>query len=767
MTNESHVPTPINDHEEGEQAHYILQHLGPITRHPDGIEVDVTALRAVSLPHTPGWLTGQTPQEQGIETGMPNLPQDLHLPELEEVTRRVRVRAVDPTAVRITLAPADHQLWTQDELWPGIMIAPVIEDTHVELRDSGDGLEVDLGECVLRIDTHPFALSLWRAGRRLLRTGERLRQVAGFPMAPPVLVTEGTISLNLEMGTDEGIFGFGEQFSRLEKNGQQMTLTVNDALGTGTGLAYKPVPLWHSTAGYSAFINTGADVHVDVGHERPSVLGLTLDDAALDLVLFAAPTPRERLADYTQLTGRAVRPPLWAFGYWMGRCRYHSAEEMLDVAEQMRAEEVPCDVLHLDPDWLIVDRLNTDFIWNTDRFGDRRQFIDDLRRHGLRLSLWQLPYLDPASPLFDEAKAGGHLLTMPDGELAHIQGTPTPDGRFRALYDYSNPDTRAWLLDKERAFLDDGLAVIKTDFGEGCPPGAVSADGTPGNYIHNLYPLKYNGAIFDTIGELVERPPLVWGRSGWAGSQRYPGQWGGDAESTVVGMQATLRGGLSYAVSAPGLWSHDIGGFYGPELTPGLYIRWTQLGAFSPLMRAHGLRPREPWEFGAEALDICREWIRTRYSLLPYIWQVAGEVERTGMPFLRPLCLDFPNDRFALTIDDEYLFGDSLLVAPVMDDMMDDTTRKVYLPEGVWYDFFTDERFEGPVTIERKVGIDQVPVYVRDGAVVPRVAVDATIRSTEDLLGTPWTVHVWGAGDVAGLDGFDGAPEIREVVQHA
>src|SRR5690606_16490438 len=193
-------------------------------------------------------------------------------------------------------------------------------------------------------------------------------------------------------------------------------------------------------------------------------------------------------------------------------------------------------------------------------------------------------------------------------------------------------------------FLDDGVAVFKTDFGEGCPDDAVARDGTPSNHLHNLYPLKYNAAVSDAVADRTGRVPLVWGRSGWAGSHRYPGQWGGDAESTVAGLQATLRGGLSHALSMPGFWSHDIGGFFGPELTPGLYVRWTQFGALSPLMRAHGLRPREPWEFGEDALTVAREWIRLRYSLLPYLWQAAGDSAALGLPMLRPLALEFPDD---------------------------------------------------------------------------------------------------------------------------
>jgi alpha-D-xyloside xylohydrolase len=733
---------------------YILKQVTHHAETPDGVDLTVAAFQAAELPGTPGWLTGETPEQQGLETGMPNLPQDLQLPPLERTELCVRVRVVGPDTIRVMIAPAEHRMFTESPTWPGILIAETNGPVDAGVSTTGERIRVAFAESELVIGSAPFTLGLNRRGTPLLRTGERLRQVAGFPMAPPVLSSDETIALSLEMGVDENIFGFGEQFNRLAKNGQQLTLSVEDALGTGTGLTYKPVPLWHSSAGYSAFVNTGAAVTADIGQRRPSVLEIGADDTGLDMILFTAPTLKERLRDYTRLTGTAGRPDLFAFGYWVGRCRYHSREEMLEVADRMRQEQVPADVLHLDPDWLIVDRLNTDYIWNEDRFGPRKAFIEALRDRKFRLSLWELPYLDPASPLFDEAADGGHLLRTPDGAIAEIQGTPTPDGRIRALYDYTNPATVDWLAEKNRPFFEDGLAVIKTDFGEGCPPGVVAADGTPGNYIHNLFPLKYNGAVYDIIDRLGSGQPLVWGRSGWAGSQRFPGQWGGDAESTVVGMQATLRGGLSYALSAPGLWSHDIGGFYGPELTPGLYVRWTQFGAFSPLMRAHGLRPREPWEFGDEALHISRDWIRLRYSLLPYIWQVAAQVEREGLPFIRPLVLEYEDDPIAPTIDDQYMFGSDMLVAPVFDDSVAGVERTVYLPAGTWYDFFTDERFEGPTWVRRTVPLTEMPVFVRDGASVPRVEVDG-IESTEDVLDAPWTLHTWGrATKPADMVGF-------------
>jgi alpha-D-xyloside xylohydrolase len=736
----------------------LLRDVTGVRRDGDHVVFSVRALRAIALPGTPGYLTGEPPAEQGIETGMPNLP-DLELPPVQARTYEVHVSFAAPDVVRLTVAPEGGRVLSDDGTWLGIVTEPRPAPTLVAVDEHGDSVVVASPRVRVWVRQRPFAILVEEAesGVALLRTAERLRQVAGFPMAPAVLVDGRGTTLHLELGVDEDILGFGEQFGRLVKNGQQLVLRVEDALGTGTGLAYKPVPVWHSSAGYTGFLNTGAVVTADVGHTRPSVLGVTVDDEAVDLYVVAGRSPKERLRSYTALTGRGPVPPLWAFGYWMGRCRYHSRTEMEEVGRRMRQHGVPCDVLHLDPDWLIVDRLNCDFIWNTDRFGDRRAFVAALEELDLRLSVWELPYLDPASPRYVEAEEKGYLVRDAKGRTAYVVGTPSPDGRPRALLDFTNPDAKAWWQAFHEEFLADEVAAFKTDFGEGLPETAALADGTPSNHAHNLYPLRYNDAVSEALARYTGRNPLVWGRSGWAGSHRYPGQWGGDAESTVAGMQATLRGGLSYAISAPGFWSHDIGGFYGPELTPELYVRWTQLGAFSPLMRAHGLRPREPWEFGDQALEIARAWIRLRYALLPYLWQVANEAAARGWPVLRPLGLEFPDDPIARIRDDAFLLGADLLVVPVFDDGPGPVRRRFYLPEGRWTDLLTGASHTGPGFAEVEVALEQMPLLARARAVLPRVEVGEDVRRTDDLLGRPWVLHVVGGEDLdRELIGFDG-----------
>jgi alpha-D-xyloside xylohydrolase len=736
------------------------------------VTLTVEALPGVQLGIMPGWLTGEPLEAQGVETQMPNLP-DIELPPTDVSEFQLRVSAPQPGCLRLTLAPTGAAVLEDDGTGPGIVVDPAPSPEPITLEENATHVVVSTGRLRLEVGRAPFTLRLIDrdSGATVIRTADRLRQVAGLLTAPSVVVTDDVTTLNLELGPDEDVLGFGEQFGRLVKNGQLLRLRSEDACGTGTGLAYKPVPVWHSTRGYTGFVNTGAVVTADVGHSRPSVLSLTLEDSAIDLYVFAGADPGARLTAYTALTGRADVPPPWAFGYWMGRCRYHTSEEMLEVARTARAHAVPMDLLHLDPDWLVVDRLNTDFIWNTSRFGERKQFVEDLADLGLRLSVWELPYLDPASPIFEEAVREGYLVRRTDGSLASIQKTPTPDGRMRALIDFTNPAAKRWWQEKHHEFLDDGVAVFKTDFGEALPDDVALFDGTPANQAHNLYPLRYNAAVSDAIREFTGRAPLVWGRSGWAGSHRYPGQWGGDAESTVAGMQATVRGGLSYAMSAPGFWSHDIGGFFGPELTSALYVRWTQLGALSPLMRAHGLRPREPWAFGDEALGICRDWVRLRYSLLPYLWQVARESAANGWPVMRPLGFHYPEDRVAGSVDDSFLLGRDLLVVPVFDDADEPVRRTFYVPEGDWFDLHDDTKYTGPRFHTATVPLERMPVLVRGGAVIPRVIVDEAVRSVDDLQDRPWTLHAYGpaASETAPhLIGFNSSPAVVEgaVVQH-
>lgn len=641
-----------------------------------------------------GWLTADP---DGVERSLPNLPATLPAPAGVTTEHDLEVTVPAAGVLRLRTGPALPDL--------GILVAEPGAQP-VTVLDVGDGVVLRGPGVALRVRAAPFGFTVLDGRDRLaVRTAEHVRQTDGLPLAPALRLDPHPV---LALAVDAApVHGFGEQFAAFDLRGRALRLRVSDAMGTATGLAYKPAPVWHG-GGYLGFVHTGAIVGADVGHSVPDAVQIAVADATLDVFLVPGRDPADRLRRYTALTGRAPAVPDWSLGFWLGRCRYHSAAEMLAVADRLRAEDIPADVLHCDPDWLRVDRLNCDFDWNTERFGEPDEFVAALAERGLRLSLWELPYLDPASPRHAEALAAGHLVTGPDGAPVAVEGTPTPDGRPRALVDMGAPDAVAWWRKLHQPLLDAGVAVFKTDFGEGLPDGAALS-GVPPAHAHNLYPLRYHAAV-------AAISPLIWARAGWAGSQRYPTGWAGDAAATVDGMRATLRGGLNAALSLPGWWSHDIGGFSAGDQSGPLYARWLQFGALSPMMRAHGLHPREPWAFGPEILAIARRFVKLRYALRPYLRRVGAAATADGLPVLRPLALAFPDDRDAVAVDDAFLLGPDLYVVPVFSDSADPVRRSYHLPEGRWTDLLTGVVRDGPARVTEEVALDRIPLLVREGA---------------------------------------------------
>ncbi len=511
----------------------------------------------------------------------------------------------------------------------------------------------------------------------------------------------------------EAVYGLGETFLGLDKVGQRLDLSVTDPHGVTTPRCYKCVPFFVSSLGYGVFFHHTAPMTFWVGSLSAADVTAAVQDDYLDYFVIVG-SIREVLARYADLTGRPPVPPDWSFGFWQSKLSYRSAEEVLEVARELRRHEVPCDVIHLDTHWFREDWL-CDLAFDPERFPDPAGLFAELARMGFRVSLWQLPYLPEGSALFEALRAVDGFVKTAGGGLydcgiCYARGFRGAVG----VVDYTNPEAVRVHGEHLRRLLRLGARVVKTDFGEEAPPDGVYADGTPGHRMHNLYPLLYNRAVFEaTAAETGEG--LVWARSAWAGSQRYPVHWGGDNSPNFANMAPQLAGGLSLGLSGFPFWSQDIGGFCG-ETNDRLLVRWMQMGLFLSHARIHGTGPRELYRFAPETLRICRDFLRLRYRLLPYLLGQAAACARGLLPMARALVVEFQDDPNVRDLADEYLLGDALLVAPVCTP---EDARRVYLPAGTWTDWWTGERIAGGRWLEAAVPLDRLPLYLREGALVP------------------------------------------------
>jgi alpha-D-xyloside xylohydrolase len=562
----------------------------------------------------------------------------------------------------------------------------VVQDPwRIEFRDASGELLTDTqnlldSRCLINSDPTPFSF---------VRKASDLRRhiAATFSLSP-----------------EEKLFGCGESFTRLNKRGQKVPLWMIDAHSAQTPDMYKPVPFFMSSRGYGVFAHTSAPLTFDFGASYDGANTIYLGDEQLDLFFFFG-SPKEILSEYTSLTGRSPAPPLWSFGLWMSRITYKSEQEARNVAGKLREHRIPADVIHLDTGWFEED-WRCDYEFSTSRFKDPAKMVSDLNGQGFRVSLWQLPYFTPKNPLYNELFDRGYAVLDADGR------PPTED----AILDFSNPDAVAWYQEKLAGLLGMGVGAIKVDFGEAAPLNGNYASGKSGFYEHNLYPLRYNKAASEITKE-VSGDSIIWARSAWAGSQRYPLHWGGDAENTDSAMAATLRAGLSLGLCGFSFWSHDIGGFV--YRTPrDLYRRWMPFGMLTSHSRCHGLPPKEPWEYDEEFTDDFRRAVELKYRLMPYVYAQAKLCAREGHPMLRPLFFEYPEDPTSWLIEDQYLFGTDVLVAPLMRESSD---RDVYLPPGPWLDYQSGRAYEG--TRWHRIESSEMPVVmlVRDGAAIPHI----------------------------------------------
>ncbi len=561
----------------------------------------------------------------------------------------------------------------------------------------------------------------------------------------------------LTMGVGELIYGLGERFTAFTKNGQSVAVWNEDG-GTSTYQSYKNIPFYISNKGYGVFVNHPEKVEFEIGTEQVTKTAFSVEGGYLDYYLFNGPSMKEVLERYTDLTGKPSLPAPWTFGLWLSTSftTNYDEETVMSFVDGMLDRGIPLRTFHFDCFWMKEFHW-TDFVWDSRVFPDPKGMLSRIKAKGLNICVWINPYIAQESCLFAEGMEKGYFVKRTNGDV--WQWDMWQPGM--ALVDFTNPDACTWYQEKLAGLLDMGVDCFKTDFGERIPVDGIEYfDHSAAKKMHNYYTYLYNKTVYDILEKKRGKGEAVlFARSATVGGQKFPVHWGGDCWSDYESMEESLRGGLSLLMSGFGFWAHDIGGFESTS-TPDVYKRWVAFGLLSSHSRLHGSTSyRVPWAYDEEAVDVVRFFTRLKARLMPYLYKTAIQANKTGVPTMRSMVLEFTEDRTCHYVDKQYMLGDSLLVAPIFNE---ESLADYYLPAGRWTDFFTGEVKEGGRWIQEKHGYLSVPLLVKENSIVAIGAhddkpdydygEDTELRIYEPAADTTVTETVYG---------MDGSEEIK------
>lgn len=620
----------------------------------------------------------------------------------------VRCESPAPDVIAVTVA---HHLGGRIR-GPQFEITSAPTDLAVETGDASVGI-LTSGALTVKIDRG----SAWRMD--FVADGKTLTSSAFKGMAVIDTADGGHyIREQLTLGVGETVYGLGERFGPLVKNGQVVDIWNADG-GTCSEQAYKNIPLYLTNHGYGVFVDHPGAVSFEVASEAVSRVSFSVAGQSLRYMVIYGPTPAEILRKYTALTGRPALPPAWSFGLWLSTSFTTDYDEatVTSFIEGMAERDLPLSVFHFDCFWM-RELHWCDFEWDRECFPDPAAMLARLKDRGLRVSVWMNPYIAQRSAMFTEGAERGYLLRRPNGDVWQWDRWQAGMG----LVDFTNPQACEWFAGKLRGLVDMGVDCFKSDFGERVPTDVVYHDGSDPELMHNYYTLLYNRVVFNVIKEhRGESEALVFARSATVGGQQYPVHWGGDCSSTFESMAESLRGGLSLSMCGFGFWSHDIGGFEGmPD--PAVFKRWVPFGLLSSHSRLHGSQTyRVPWLFDEEAVEVLRTFTNLKCTLMPYLYGHAVRSHNEGVPVMRPMVFEFPNDPAVAYLERQYMLGDSLLVAPVFSAAGE---TEVYVPAGRWTDVLTGEVIQGPAWHRQTHGYLSLPLLARPGSVIPVGAIN-------------------------------------------
>lgn len=589
--------------------------------------------------------------------------------------------------------------------------------------DNSERLILSTGSLVCRIDKKPYRLQLETPDGQLIcadNGGVQWRK-------------RGDVRLRMTLQQGEASYATGERAEGLNLHGKRFTTWNVDPpdYERGCDPTYYSIPFYlgvHNQATYGIFWDNSYRGYIDIGAKRTDRLTFKADGGELRYYLFAGQDTKSVLTRYTELTGRIQLPPLWALGYQQCRYSYHPQEEVLEIAQKLRDHNIPCDVIYLDIHYMDGYRV---FTWNKDEFPDFEGMIQTLHEVGFKVITILDPgvKVDPKYVVYEDGVKQDVFVKYPDGNYA--TGVVWPG--LCHFPDFTNPQARAWWAKHLQKLTKVGVDGIWNDM---CEPVIFSLDGPsefPGYLLHDKDGLGgdhyENHNVYGTLMGRASKEGLQKGRrnkrqvniirAGHAGAQRHAMSWTGDNRSTWDDLTLSIPQVLNMGLSGAPLTGPDVGGF-GLDTTPELLTRWTQAASLMPFYRNHSAVNtiyQEPWQFGEPYLSIMRDAISLRYRLLPYLYSVVAQSHFYGWPIIRPIFTAEPNNAKLRSIDDSYLLGEHLLVAPVL--KKGKKKRKVYLPKGQWYDFWTNERIKGGKTINVKAPLDHLPLFVKAGTILP------------------------------------------------
>ena len=584
-------------------------------------------------------------------------------------------------------------------------------DAHVRIEENEEQLIYQTGSLKAVIDKAPNGYKM------AFYEGDTFLTESSFRNLAYMQNTKTGKNYMLEqmfLDVDEYVYGLGERFTPFVKNGQVVEMWNEDG-GTASEIAYKNIPFFVTNKGYGILVDNEGDVAYEIASEKVERIQFSVEGERLDYYVISGKTPMGTVEKYTDLTGKPALPPAWSFGLWLTTSFTTNYDEATTSSfiQGMADRQIPLHVFHFDCYWMDAYEW-CNFEWDPATFPDPKGMLKRYHDRGLRICVWINPYIGQKSCLFKEGKENGYLVKKKDGSV--WQTDLWQPGM--ALVDFTNPDAVAWYQGKLKTLLDMGVDCFKTDFGERIPVKDIMYfDHSDPVKMHNYYTYLYNQAVF----ELLERErgtgeAVLFARSATVGGQQFPAHWGGDCSASYVSMAETLRGGLSLSLGGFGFWSHDISGFESTAPAD-IYKRWCQFGLLSSHSRLHGSSSyRVPWLFDDEACEILKEFVNLKCRLMPYLYGQAVRSHTEGRPVLRPMVLDFPQDRACDTLDRQYMFGDSLLVAPIFKE---NGEVQYYLPEGTWYNLITGAEVTGGKWQKETHDYHSLPLMVRPNSILP------------------------------------------------